>query len=236
MKNNLLMAISQLTRFNLIPESEIKNIPPFMLVAVQLLLGISYALSSLLILWIVRQPVVGAFLAAVTVAVLRGFLTGWRNRLLPLRLAGILFPTLQIAPRDQTEQQFQIAALNWVLLARPLGIFFLLLQGYWHWLVPVAGLGAAFAAEVSSPEDGKQSEDWRTWSLAVGVSLLFFLLASKFSQACINHLLTGLFVCIITWLLAMWLKRRLPSLQERPLATYCGEMAVIILLLLGIAF
>ena len=236
MKNNLLLAISQLTRFNLAAGSGAKDCPPVMLVAVRLLLGIIYALAALLILWIVKQPLVGAILATLAVSALRGFLTNWRDRLLPLRLAGLFFPSLKTVARDPVEHQFQMAALNWVMLARPLGLFFLLLCGCWYWLVPVAGLAAAFAEELCAPEDAKQGGDWRPWALAVGVSLLFFLLASKVSAVFANHLLTGLFVCIITWLLASWLKRRMTPLCERALATYCGELVVIIMLLLGIAF
>ncbi|NLF94414.1 MAG: hypothetical protein GX564_11070 [Oligosphaeraceae bacterium] len=236
MKDNVLLAISQLTRFHLVAEPGPQSCPPVMLVAVRLLLGIIYAWTALLILWIVKQPLVGAVLATLAVSALRGFLTGWRDRLLPLRLAGLFFPSLKTVARDPVEQQFQSAALNWVMLARPLGLFLLLLYGCWYWLVPVAGLAAAFAEELCAPEDDQRSGDWRPWALAVGVSLLFFLLASKLSTVFANHLLTGLFVCIITWLLSSWLKRRVAPLCERALATYCGELAVIIMLLLGIAF
>ncbi len=239
MRNKFLLAVSQLTRFHLLEDQAQKTTAsePYLLVAVRLLLGIAYALTALVVMWIVKHQLIGAILATLAVTSVRGFLTAWRDKLMSLRLACLFFPTLRTTAKNPIEQQFQSATLNWVMLARPLGVFFLLLSGYWYWLVPVAGLGAAFAEDIVAPtlEDNK-GEDWRSWGLAAGVSLLFFLLASKLSAAYTNHLLTGLFVCIIAWLLASWLKRRTVALNERFLATYCGELAVIIMLLLGISF
>ena len=207
------LALQTVLRWKFVEVDDETEAPgPIALALAHALLGLVLALAGTLLMLLVKSPWIAPAAAALCTALLRGYLTGWRQSALPLRLAGLLTP--EADEENGVPLRLQVTA-TWLSAARPLLYFCLYTAGCQFWLMPALALGHLGAEDLRESLRGHAAPP-QPWIPIVFLTVF----AALFNRGSLTaNLGVGLLVLILAWLLpgrmkAFELFRRSHSLNQ----------------------
>ncbi len=228
LKEEFLRALSQCTRFDLLPTDQPRNATPvrrIWLVGLRSAMGLTYGLIAWLVMTLVVNHLGGAILATAAILALHSYLTAGKDNRLILRF-------LSPAPASDAAA---VAQQVLALAVPPVMIFLLIFWNSAEWLLPAFALGTAAGGEIClnrSASPGHLPAELNAWALAAILTIVSLVLPNL--AAATRHLAftQALLVVLFMILVVPWLKR----LPGRPAGftagCFLGELTVILFALL----
>lgn len=214
-------------------------------------LAIVAALIATLLLWMIKDPLVGALLATAGFCAFRAALAVAYEREGAVALLHKLYPG-RLA--SDTEQYYRQAIFQLLLILRPLAVFCLCWRGHCLWLVVGATLATAVMTELTMGTDAPAQRDDdnasrsglkfsvpRHWLVAWLIVLLITGFGSRLFAGQGNVFIQGILASLVAWLMPPMLVRFVPvdsfaRLEHaRAAYLYLGELIVLLIGLLGLA-
>ena len=211
------------------------------IVLARTLLTLIATLAAALVLWMVKDQLIAALLATAAFVAVRFALTasyehdGTVAMVQKLRAGKTL---------SETELYYRNAIFNLLLILRPLAIFCLCLRDSCLWLVPCAALATAVMTELTAGGDRSATGPAtlpRHWLTAAAIVLVAAGLGSRLSPDRDGMFILGILATVFAWLLPamitkFWPVRDFASRdQARAVYLYLGEIAILVVGLLGLA-
>lgn len=210
------------------------------------LLAVVATLAAALVLWLVKDQLIAALLATAAFCAVRQALSAvWERE----GVVVLLHKLRSGHPLSETERYYRNALFNLLLILRPLAIFFLCLRHACLWLIPSAALATAIMVELTWPRDESSDSDSgsglsagpRHWLAAAAIVLVATGLGSRLAPEQDGMFILGLLAAIFAWLLPAMMAKAMPPRDfggiapARAAYLYLGELAVLVLGLLGLA-
>jgi hypothetical protein len=189
---------------------------PWLTVLASALLGAALWLAGLAVGHIVRRPALAPLLAAVAVCLLHGWLNNWRQAKIAETLATLLTGGDNSTSPTATYRSTLVILLQ---LIRPAIYFLLFRYGAGAWLLASFALGEQFALE------GTPSADRQSLVPARALAGILLFLAAAIAG---SGFLASVLLLVFGWLLSYRLLQCKATASSPALLRYCGEMLVLL--------
>lgn len=191
--------------------------------------GLVLACAGTIVIHLVRVPWLAPAIAAICTALLRGYLTAWRQAPLPLKAAELICANL--GESQNPGLRLQVTA-TWLTAARPFIYFCFFVCGCQFWLMPALALGYLSADDLrESFKNHQTGQD--AWIAAIFLAAI----AALFNRI---NLPTSLGIAFLAVIIAWLLPSRLQKLQvfrlSHKLNGFLLEAMLLVVFLLSIIF
>lgn len=224
---SFLRALALSTRFDFLQESPRQRPKAFWLVLVRALQGLAYAIIAAFISWLLRSPLLAAFLGTVAILLAHCFIAGPQDFSLPVTVRRALIPG------DNP---------TWDLLANlllPLLIFLAIHSEIISWLPAILASGTTagmefYAKEGDAPQKGLFLQNYPCWLVATATFLLFAVLPCLGNDDCARvALLRGFFLVAGLFILMPALKHTQLKAIPRQASCLLGTILAYLLALIA---
>ncbi len=226
-----LNALARCTRLpipSLPPVRQEEPLSLFWMTAARAAMGVAYFVVALLFQWLLKPALTGSLLATLAILLLHFSFSRLPESRQILSALRPLFPW---------EKEEDLSLANFLPVALPCFLFLLLNGHEARWLPAIFALGAALAAEFSTPYKGEKAfRELSSWILGGAVLLLFTILPSLGNPAAfrLSFLRCGMFLLVLALLVP-----QLKKLPVRPepyfVNLFLGTSFVLLLAVLATA-